>query len=292
MKNKNTKYKNKRLNSSYVITIISISLVLLLIGFLGLGIFYAKEVSDYAKENIGFSIVMKEKARDVNIIKLKKSLDTKNYIKSTEYITKQQAAKRLQKELGEDFINFLGYNPLLPSLDIRIKAEYTNIDSLAIIEKQILTNNNVKEIFYQKSLVQLLNRNIKKISFLILGFCFLLFIVSITLINNSIRLSVYNKRFIIRNMFLVGATQRFISKPFIKKGILCGVFSSIFAIILLMGFLYFFQNQFSDYIIFYDIKLHIYLFIFVLTIGVIISWISSYFAVKKYLNTKIDKLYY
>lgn len=282
----------KKLNSSYIITVISTSLVLLLIGFLGITIFHAKKISDYAKENIGFSIVMKEKARDVNIIKLKKKLDTKKYIKSTEYITKQQAAKKLQKELGENFIDFLGYNPLLPSIDVRFKAEYANVDSLALIEKKILANKNVKEIFYQKSLVQLLNKNIKKISFLILGFCLLLFIISVTLINNTIRLSVYNKRFIIRNMFLVGATQRFIRKPFIIKGILCGVFSSFFAILLLLGFIYFFQSQIPDYIILYDIKIYLYIFALVITIGIIISWISSYFAVKKYLNTKIDKLYY
>ena len=238
----------KKLNSSYIITVISTSLVLLLIGFLGITIFHAKKISDYAKENIGFSIVMKEKARDVNIIKLKKNLDTKKYIKSTEYITKQQAAKKLEKELGENFIDFLGYNPLLPSIEVRFKAKYANVDSLALIEKKILANKNVKEIFYQKSLVQLLNKNIKKISFLILGFCLLLFIISVTLINNTIRLSVYNKRFIIRNMFLVGATQRFIRKPFIIKGILCGVFSSFFAILLLLGFIYFFQSQIPDYL--------------------------------------------
>jgi len=264
----------KKLNSSYIITVISTSLVLLLIGFLGITIFHAKKISNYAKENIGFSIVMKEKARDVNIIRFKKNLDTKKYIKSTEYITKQQAAKKLEKELGENFIDFLGYNPLLPSIEVRFKAKYANVDSLALIEKKILANENVKKIFYQKSLVQLLNKNIKKISFLILGFCFLLFIISITLINNTIRLSVYNKRFIIRNMFLVGATQRFIRKPFIIKGILCGVFSSFFAILLLLGFIYFFQSQIPDYIILYDIKIYLYIFALVITIGIIISWIA------------------
>lgn len=292
MKNQEKKYNRKRINSSYIITVISISLVLLLLGILGLTVFHAKRVSDYAKENIGFSIVMKESAKDVNIIKLKKVLDTKKYIKSTEFITKQEAAKNLKKDLGEDFIDFLGYNPLLPSIDVRFNAQYTNIDSISKIEKKILKNKNVKEIFYQKALVQIINNNIKKISLLVLGFCVLLFLVSITLINNTIRLSVYNKRFIIRNMFLVGATQRFIRKPFIVKGILIGIYSSFFAIFLLLGLIFFFQNQVPDYIIFYNVNLYIKLFSFILATGIIISWISSFFAVKKYLNTKVDKLYF
>ena len=189
------KYNRKRLNSSYITTIVSITLVLFMLGLLGLIVLHAKKLSDYVKENIGFSIIMKENVKEAGIIKLQKILDATEYVKSTEYITKEEAAKEFEEELGEEFTSFLGYNPLLPTIEVRFKAEYANNDSLTIIKEKILENSNVKEVFYQESLVDVVNKNVRKIGFIILGFSTLLLIIAIALINNTIRLSVYSKRF-------------------------------------------------------------------------------------------------
>ena len=286
------KYSKRRLKSSYITTVVSITLVLFMLGMLGLIILHAKKLSDYVKENIGFSIIMKENVKEAGIIQLQKTLDASDYVKSTEYITKEKAAEELTKDLGEDFIDFLGYNPLLPSIDLRLKAEYANIDSLDIIEKDLLANKNVKEVFYQKSLVHLINKNLKKISIIILGFSILLLIIAIALINNTIRLSVYSKRFLIKSMQLVGATQAFIRIPFILKGILHGIMGAFIAILLLVGILYFSQQEIPELVNLQDADLFISIFGFVILLGIIISWISTFFAVKKYLNLKADSLYY
>jgi len=237
------KYTRRRLQSSYITTVVSISLVLFMLGLLGLIIFHAKKLSDYVKENIGFSIIMKENVKEAGIIKLQKTLDATDYIKSTEYITKEQAAKEFTEELGEDFTSFLGYNPLLPTIEVRFKAAYANNDSLSVIKDKILADENVKEVFYHESLVNVVNKNVRKIGIIIFGFSALLLIIAIALINNTIRLSVYSKRFIIRSMQLVGATRQFISKPFILKGVLQGIIGSFIAILLLIGIVYNFLYQ-------------------------------------------------
>jgi len=213
------KYNRRRLKGSYFTTIVSISLVLFMLGLLGLIILHTKKLSDYVKENIGFSIIMKGDVKEAGIIQLQKILDATPYIKSTKYITKEEAGQEFEEELGEDFTAFLGYNPLLPTIEVRFKAEYANNDSLTIIKDKILANSNVKEVWYQESLVDVVNKNVRKIGIIILGFSALLLIIAVALINNTIRLSVYSRRFIIRSMQLVGATRGFISKPFILKGL-------------------------------------------------------------------------
>lgn len=292
MGRKEDKYNRKRLNSSYITTIVSITLVLFMLGLFGLIILHAKKLSDYVKENIGFSIIMKENVKEAGIIKLQKILDATEYVKSTEYITKEQAAKEFEEELGEEFTSFLGYNPLLPTIEVRFKAEYANNDSLTIIKEKILENSNVKEVFYQESLVDVVNKNVRKIGIIILGFSTLLLIIAIALINNTIRLSVYSKRFLIRSMQLVGATHNFISKPFIWKGILHGVIGALIAIILLSGIIYFSQRELPELINLQDIDLFLSLFGIVILLGIIISWMSNLLAVRKYIRLKTDSLYY
>ena len=238
MSSSEEKYNKRRLRGSYITTVVSISLVLFMLGLLGLIILHAGKLSDYVKENIGFSIIMKENVKEAGIIQLQKILDATPYVKSTEYITKEDAAEEFTKELGEDFTDFLGYNPLLPTIEVRFRAEYANNDSLSIIKDKILANNNVKEVWYQESLVDIVNKNVKRIGIIILGFSGLLLIIAIALINNTIRLSVYAKRFLIRSMQLVGATRAFISRPFILKGIVQGMIGSFVAIILLTGIIY------------------------------------------------------
>ncbi len=286
------KYAKRRLQTSYASTIVSLTLVLYMLGLLGLIVLHAKKLSDYVKENIGFSIMLKEDAKKADINMLQKKLDAAVYVNSTQFIGQDEAAKDLQSELGEDFVEFLGYNPLLSSIDVHLKASYANNDSLSIIEKQITENKIVKEVFYQKSLVHLVNENVKKIGVILLGFSALLLVIAIALVNNTIRLSVYSKRFLIKSMQLIGATQRFIRKPFVMKGIIQGVIGAVLAILLVAATIYFAQRQIKELKEFQDIELYLSLFALVGFLGIIISWISTYFAVRKYLKIKTDQLYY
>lgn len=284
-------YKRSK-RASYLTIVVSITLVLFMLGVLGYLILNAKKVSDHVKENIGLSIIMNDGVKESDIVKLQKSLDRQLYIKETEYISKEDAAQSLQKDLGEDFISFLGYNPLEPSIEARVKADWANSDSLAMIKKQLMSSNTeIKEIQYQETLVQSINDNITKISFVILGFSVLLFITALALINNTIRLSVYSQRFIIRSMQLVGATESFICKPYVRKGIGQGVISSIIANVLIFIMLWIGQKQIPELFNFQEVETIGILFLLVIVAGVLITWISNYFAVRKYLRMNINNLY-
>ncbi|MHC1706460.1 MAG: cell division protein FtsX [Bacteroidales bacterium] len=285
------KYSRRRLQTSYFTTIVSITLVLFMLGLLAILLYHAKKASDLVKENIGLTVIIKENTKEAEILTLRKSLENAVYIREMKFITREEAAQALMKDLGEDFVGFLGYNPLLPSLEIRLKASYANSDSLKVIEKKIIAFKEVKEIVYQKSLVEVVNQNLKRISIIILGFSSLLLIISIALINNTIRLAVYSKRFLIKTMQLVGATENFIRMPFMIRGVVQGVYAALAALILLAGTMYVAQQQFSELVDFKDIKLYFILFGFVTLLGIIISWISTFFAVRKYLRLKADFLY-
>ncbi|MDZ7742651.1 MAG: permease-like cell division protein FtsX [Bacteroidota bacterium] len=292
MSKQDEKYSKRRYRASYVTTVVSITLVLFMMGMLGLIILHANKLSEYVKENIGFSIIMKEGVKEAGIIQLQKTLDASAFVKSTEYITREKAAEIMQEDLGEDFIEFLGYNPLLPSIDLRLRASYANVDSLQKIEQELLANSNVKEVWYQKSLVHLINKNIRRIGIILLAFSLLLLLISIALINNTIRLSVYSKRFLIRSMQLVGATQQFIRRPFILQGLMQGIFAALIAILLLMGIIYLSRTEIPELIILQDLSMYLSLFGIVIILGLIISWFSTYFAVRKYLKMRTDDLYF
>ncbi|OFX21693.1 MAG: cell division protein FtsX, partial [Bacteroidetes bacterium GWA2_31_9b] len=227
-----------------------------------------------------------------DVRQLQKNLDASVFVKSTKYITREEAANELKDELGEDFIEFLGYNPLLASIEVHLYADYANSDSILVIENHFKQFEQIKEVFYQKSLVNLVNENVKKISLIILTFSGLLFLIAIALINNTIRLSVYSKRFIINTMQLVGATRGFIRRPFLYRSALHGIIAAIFAIGLLVGVMYFAQKEFNEIISFQDIEIVGFLFFCVLIIGIVINWISTFFAVSKFLRMNVDKLYY
>ncbi|MEE4256796.1 MAG: permease-like cell division protein FtsX [Bacteroidales bacterium] len=292
MTKRDERYQRRKLQSSRATALISITLVLFMVGLLGLVVLHAQKLSEYVRENIGFSIIMKENVREAGIVQLQKTLDATNYVKSTEYITPEQAAEELQEELGEDFIGFLGYNPLLPSIELKLKAEYTNIDSLNMIESSIIANPDVKEIYYQKNLVHLINKNIRRIGLVILGFSTLLLIIAVALINNTIRLSVYSKRFIIRTQQLVGATGSFIRKPFLWSGVLQGIFAAFIAIIFLGVLLYFSRQEVPELVNLQDLTLIGTLFGLVVVTGIVLTYLSTWFAVKKYLRAHTDRLYY
>ena len=292
MARKEDKYNKRRLQTSYLTSIVSTTLVLLMLGVLGLIVLHAQKLSNHVKENIGIRVIMKDDSREAAILQLQKYLDATAYTKSTEYITKEKAAEELKAELGEDFIDFLGFNPLPSSIDLRLKAEYANIESIAAIEKELLENKNVKEVYYQKSLVQAINQNVQKIGILLLGFSLLLLVIAIALINNTIRLSVYSKRFIIKSMLLVGATESFIRRPFLIKGAVQGIYSAIIALLSIGVILYFAQLELPELIDFQDTNLFISLIVLVVVSGIMITWLSTYAALRKFLNMKTDDLYY
>ncbi len=292
MSKHDNKATKKRLRSSYLTSIISISLVLFAVGLVGLLLLNAQKLSKHVKENIGFSVILNNDIREVEMIRLQKKLDASIYVKSTEYITKERAAKELQEELGEDFIEFLGYNPLLPSIDVRLFAEYANPDSIAKIEAAILTNSAVKEVAYQKSLVDLVNKNVSKISWVLLIFSSLLFIISLSLINNTIRLSVYANRFIIKTMQLVGATRSFVRAPFLNRSLSHAFFSILITYFLLGIVVYFIERELPELAILNDLNLLAILFASVFIVGLLIVLISTFFAVNRYLRLRTGDLYY
>lgn len=289
---KKDKAAKRKLRSSYFTTVISISLVLFLIGLLGLLILNARKVSDYVKENISFSVIIKEQTKEVDIYRLQKQLDASRFVKETKYVSPQDAAEEMQKDLGEDFIDFLGFNPLLPSIDIKLHAKYANQDSINIIVEDFKKHQEINEIFYEKSLVHLINENIKKISLVIVLFSAFLTLIAITLINNTIRLSIYSKRFIIHTMQLVGATRKFIRKPFLAKSVLQGMLGALLGNALLTVIIYFSQRELYQIVSFSDTKILILLFGGIFFLGIVLNWISTYFATNKYLRMKTDKLYY
>lgn len=286
---KSTKWK---IRSSYLSSIVSNSLVLFMLGILMLLLFNAKRLSDYVKESIGFSVVLHDDMREVDANFLRKTLDASPYVRLTEFISKEEAAKELQEELGEDFLGFLGYNPLSSSIEVRLNAQYANPDSIQKIEDELLAMRPVKEVLYQKSLVNLVNENVRKISAIILLFGLLLFFIAVVLMNNTIRLLVYSKRFIINTMKLVGATWGFIRRPFLVKGLAHGIYASLLAIALLSGVIYVVQKEFYEVINFGQTQLLALLFGSVLMAGLVISLLSTFFAVSKYLKLKVDDLYY
>ena len=292
MSSDSNKYAKRRARSFHISTIMSITLVLFMLGLLGLVILHARKISDMVKENIELSLFIDEKAAEADVSIFQKQLDVSRYVKSTEFITKDEAAQRLKQDLGEDFVTFLGYNPLQPSIDVRLKAAYANPDSLLWIEKKFRENPVVQDVYYQKSLVDMVNENLRTIALVILGFSSMLALISVALINNTIRLSLYSRRFIIKSMQLVGATKGFIRKPFLVSGVLNGLYSGILACAMLAGIISFVQKQVPELVIIQrDIELFALLFLSIVLLGIVLSFSSTYLAVSKYLRVKMDDLY-
>ena len=291
MSKSENKHSKRRLRSSYLTTIISISLVLFMLGMLGLIILNAQQISNHVKENIGFSIILNKDVKQQEVKHIKDLLDTEPFVKQTVFIDPDVAAAEFQEALGEEFVKFIGENPLLPSIDVKLNAAYANPDSLANIEVVLLENTKIKEVFYQADLVDAVNKNMKKISLYLLGFSGLLLIIAMALINNTIRLSIYSKRFLIKTMQLVGARHSFIRRPFVARGIGNGIVAAFIAIGLIITFLYYVQQQLPELIDFKNIELYGALFLIVIILGIIISWISTNLAVRKYLRIESGDLY-
>jgi len=291
MADQNDKYSKRKGRSSSASTVVSISLVLIVLGSLGLILLNAQKLSTYFKESLVINVFLRENVKEVDIMKMKKSLDAEIYVKSTVYITKERAAELVEEDLGEEFVSFLGYNPLLASIDLYLHADYANPDSVAWIEKELVGDHKVKEVVYRADLLQAMSENVGWITFWMLIFGGVLMTIAVALINNTIRLSIYSKRFLIKSMQLVGATASFIQRPFVFRGIMQGVLSAIIAIGVLLALLSWIQSAVPDYFNLNDLKTIGMLFAFVLLIGVVISWLSTTLAVRKYIRLKSDDLY-
>ncbi|MGY8954773.1 MAG: cell division protein FtsX [Flavobacteriales bacterium] len=291
MKTGNNTSLNRRILSSSASVVISLSLVLFVIGLLGLVLINAQRLSNYVKENIGFTIMLNEGVNEIEIMNFQKILDAADFAKSSTFVSKEQATKDLQNDLGEDFVSFLGYSPLLASVDVKLNASYANTDSLAVIKTELNDYPVVHTIFYQENLIDKLNSNVNRLSFFLLSFCLLLFVIAFALINNTIRLSVYSKRFLIRTMRLVGATNSFIQKPFLVKGIYQGIYSSIFAIFMLIGSIQLIQSETASMLNITDLKIIGFIFILIFIFGFFLSWISTFFAVRKFIKQNESELY-
>lgn len=284
---------NRRVAGSYAMSLVSITLVLFLLGAFAIFVLHARKLSNHVKENIGFEIVMNSDVKDANILRLQKELDAMPAVKSTEFITKEEAISRLSEDLGEDFLQWLGNeeNPLLPSIDVRFHAAYANTDSIAVIEQQLLDNPDVKEVYYQKSLVDLINNNIRKIALVLVVVSIALLVIAIALIRNTIRLSIYSKRFLVRSMQLVGATESFIRRPFLKQGVSQGFFGGLLADLFLVGILYGVSKRMPDLILVRDTTSIAVILVGIVVLGMLLAWCSTRSALNKFLKADLDKLY-
>jgi len=283
--------KKKKVAGSYFVSTLSIALVLVVVGALVFILLNARQISDHVKQNIGFSIIVKDNINEAEIKRVQKIIDTKPFVASSIFISKDQAAREFKKELGEDFEAVLGYNPLLPSIEIKLNPVYANNDSLAVIEKSLLKNEIIQEVSYQKSLVQMVNENVRRISFILLIAGAILLLISFTLIRNTIHLAVYSQRFLIKTMQLVGAKPVFICKPFIQNGLWFGFFGSMFANILLLTAIYFLQRETIGVVDLMNEKLLIVMVVFVTFCGMLLSFVSSWMSVTRYLSKDLNDLY-
>ncbi|MBT8196598.1 MAG: ABC transporter permease [Bacteroidia bacterium] len=285
------KLARRTLRTSTVSTIIAISLVLFLVGCLATVLLHANKIKRYVQENIEVSISLDKDASEKKIQSLITTVKSKSLVRETTFITSEEAARDLSEQMGEDFIDFLGYNPLSPTLLVKLNAEFAQKDSIEAFKSEVEKQNIVEEVYYNKSLVQDMNENLRLLSFIILGFSALLSIIAIALINNTIRLSLYAKRLIIKSMQLVGATRSIIRRPFLFTGMMQGIYGSLIALALLAGLIYLLKDELPELIQIQDTNLWLMLTGSIILSGILISLISTYFAVNKYLRKRPDELY-
>ncbi|WP_242092073.1 cell division protein FtsX [Aestuariivivens sediminicola] len=286
------KHQRRRLISSYFSVVLSIALVLFLLGLLGMLVLNAKKVSDHFKEQVVLTIYLKDSAKEVETNQLKTSLAMADYVKSTEYVSKEQAAEFMKAENGEDFMDFVGYNPLQNSIDVHLKADFVTSEQLEKIAIEAMNKNFVDEVSYDSDLVNLMNNNVQKISFWVLIISGIFTVIAVLLINSSIRLSVYSKRFTIKTMQMVGATKQFIRRPFVWKSVRLGIIGAVLALAGMAVVLYYLNRTFVELGLLNNPLLISLLFVLIFLLGIVITWVSTHFATQRFLNLKTDDLYY
>lgn len=286
------RYQKRKLISSYFSVVISIALVLFLLGCLGLLVLNAKKVADHFKEQVVVTIYLNDSAKEVEVKQLEKSLAMAEYTKSTEYVSKEAAAESMKAETGEDFMDFVGYNPLQNSIDVHLKADFVTTETLTSITEELTTKKFIEEIRYDSDLVELMNDNVKKITFWVLVISTIFTLIAVLLINSSIRLAVYSKRFIIKTMQMVGATKTFIRRPFVYKSVQLGIIGAVIALIGMAIVLYYLNETFMELQLLSNPILIGGLFVAIFLMGILITWISTFIATQRFLNLKTDALYY
>ncbi|MEH6534925.1 MAG: permease-like cell division protein FtsX [Psychroserpens sp.] len=286
------RYQKRKLISSYFSVVISIALVLFLLGCLGLLVLNAKKVADHFREQVVVTIYLNDSAKDVEVNQLQKSLAMSEYTKDAKYVSKEEAAQIVKSDIGEDFMEFLGVNPLQNSIDVYLKADYVTNETLDGITEELANKAFIEEIKYDNDLVEIMNENVKKITFWVLILSALFTLIAVLLINSSIRLAVYSKRFIIKTMQMVGATKRFIRKPFVLKSIQLGIIGAVVALIGMGIVLYYLNRTFPELELLQKPILIGSLFLGIFLLGVLITWISTFIATQRFLNLKTDQLYY
>lgn len=286
------KYQKRRLRSSYFSVIISIALVLFLIGILGLIVLKTKSITEHFKEKVSMTVFLNDNAKNKDVEILQAELKKAEYTKKVTYISKKEAAKIYSEDIGEDFVEFLGNNPLKNAIDISLKSEFVSPERMAEIEKSLTIRSIVSEVVYDKPLIDLLTKNISRLSFWMLLFSGLFTLIAVVLINSSIRLSVYSKRFTIKTMQMVGATKGFIRVPFIWKSIQLGVYGAIVAILGLIGFILYVDNTIPELEMLGNYEMVGLLFAIIIGLGILITWISTFFATQRFLNLRTEELYY
>ena len=287
--------RNKRysfFNMQFITSCISTTMVLLLLGMVVFFVLSAGNLSVYVKENISFSVLLSDKMKETDIMKLQKSLDAQSYVKSTTYISKEQALQEETEAMGTDPQEFVGYNPFTASIEIQLNSQYANADSLAWIEKDILKKGNIQEIIYPEALVDTVNRNVQKISAVLLALAGLLMIISFSLINNTIRLTIYAKRFLIHTMKLVGADWGFIRRPFITRNLWVGFVSGLLANGLLITGGYWLVEYEPQLIHIINTDTMLMVMASVMVFGISITVLCAYISINRYLRMKTDTLYY
>lgn len=283
--------ESKRGKSAYFVPTISISLILIVVGMLVFILLNARAVSDHVKRNIGFAVIVKDNTNEVEIKRVQKILDTQPYVYTSKYITKEQAAESFKKEMGEDFEAILRGNPLLPSIEIKLNPEYANNDSLVVIEKGLARFDIIQEVYYQKSMIESINENIRRITILFLIVGAVLVLISFTLIRNMIHLAVYSQRLLIKTMQLVGATPFFICKPFVYGCMWCGFFGALLANLVLLAAIFFAQENVGSVINIMRRDVIVLMVVFVMLSGVLLSFFSAWFSVRRYLRRDLNDLY-
>ena len=288
-----TTTNRRRLAGSYTMSLVSIVLVFFVMGLFAFFILSAQEVSTYLKENIVVEVIVKKNTKESEVIKLKNKLAKKKYVKSIDYISPDSAISQLSADLGEDFVRWLGdeENPLLPSLNIFIKSEFANVANLETIENELKSQSIVESVYYQKSLIEIINRNVDKISWFLAILSLLLLFVSLVLIHNTIRLSIYAKRFLVRSMLLVGATRSFVRRPFVRLAIVQGVIAAVVSIAILHAMLIAISARLPELTLINNTTAIAIIYGSLVVLGVAITSISATIALSKYLNTDLDKLY-
>ena len=287
-----TKRPNSFFNMQFITSSISTTLVLLLLGMVVFFVLSANNLSTYVRENIGISVLVSDDMKEPEALKFQKTLNEKSYVKESVYISKEQALKEQTEAMGTDPAEFLGYNPFTASIEIKLNAQYANSDSIAWIEKEILTNKKVMEVSYPQNLIDSVNRNIQKVSLFLLGLAALLTLISFALINNTIRLAIYSKRFLIHTMKLVGASWSFIRRPFLVRNVWIGVLAGIMADAVLLGMAYMLVKYEPQLIKIITPNTLLIVMTSVFVFGLAITFLCAYISINKYLRMKASALYY